>query len=382
MPDPLEIFFAAHPGLEGSLAEEARALGFAGVAAGAGGVSAQGDWPEVWRANLRLRQAGRVLARVAEFRAPHLAQLDKRARRVDWPALLRGDVAVQVTAACRRSRIYHAGAAAQRVARAIADATGASARAGAQDEDADALRVLLRIEDDLATISLDSSGAPLHRRGFKQAVGKAPLRETLAAAFLRQCGYRGAEPVVDPMCGSGTFVLEAAEIALGLAPGRERPFAFQRLAGFDSAAWAAMRAAAEPPPTPAAAPALSALRFHGFDRDAGAVAGAAQNAARAGVAAVCAFAAAPVGALTPPPGTPGLVMVNPPYGARIGDPKALHALYGALGATLRARFAGWRVGLVTGEAGLARATGLPFAPPGPPVPHGPLKIRLWRTGPL
>ena len=136
----------------------------------------------------------------------------------------------------------------------------------------------VRIDDDLCTISVDTSGELLHRRGHKQAVNAAPLRETLAALFLRACGYHGHEPVLDPMCGSGTFVIEAAEIAMGLAPGRSRRFAFERLATFDAAAWAALAAAAPPCAT--------SLRFHGRDRDAGAIAMSRANAGRAGVAAV------------------------------------------------------------------------------------------------
>jgi putative N6-adenine-specific DNA methylase len=371
-PAAFEIFLAAPPGLEPLLRDEAASLGFADPQVAPGGVLVCGGWSEVWRANLMLRGAGRVLARVGAFHAVHLAQLDKRAHRLPWAEILAPGVPVRVDAACQRSRIYHAGAAAQRIARAIADAVGAPEAPDAE------VRVLVRIVDDLCTVSLDTSGEPLHRRGFKTEVGKAPLRETLAALFLRDCDYAGAEPVIDPMCGSGTFVIEAAEIALGLAPGRARPFAFERLAGFDPAAWSALRAAAS-------APRATDLRFFGFDRDAGAVAAATANAERAGVAAATEFRQQTVSALAPPPelaGRPGLVIVNPPYGERIGDKGDLRALYGTLGRVLRERFTGWRVGLVTSEPALAHATGLPFAPPGPPVPHGPLKIRMFRTAPL
>jgi len=369
-PDSLDIFLVVPPGLEPFLADEARARGFADPRPVPGGVELRGGWPEVWRANLTLRGATRVLVRLASFRAPHLAQLDKRARRLPWAQTLRPDVPLRIEASCRRSRIWHAGAAAQRIETALRETLGAEIRPDAP------LALKVRIEDDLCTVSLDSSGEPLHRRGHKPAVGKAPLRETLAALFLRACGYDGQEPVVDPMCGSGTLVLEAAEIAAGLAPGRSRSFAFERLAGFDPAAWEAMRstARAAPPPGPP--------RCFGSDRDQGAVAMAQANATRAGVDALCRFHRAAVSDLTPPEGPPGLVIVNPPYGARIGNPRLLHALYGALGATLRRGFAGWRVGLVTSEPGLARATGLPFAPPGPRIDHGGLPIQLWRSPPL
>lgn len=364
----LEIFLVALPGLEPALLDEARALGLAGATAVPGGVVVRGNWPDVWRANLWLRGASRVLVRLGAFRAMHLAQLDKRARRFPWGDFLRPDVALRVETTCRASRIYHAGAATQRIETAIRETLGAPLSAEAP------LRLKVRIEDDLCTISLDASGAPLHQRGHKQAVGKAPLRETLAALFLRQCGYDGAGPVLDPMCGSGTFVIEAAGIAAGLAPGLARSFAFEDCATFDPAAWQAMREAAGAAARPVTA------HFHGSDRDSGAVRMATANAERAGVGPLCRFDCRPVSDLQRPEGTPGLVMVNPPYGGRIGDKGPLRALHATLGRVLRERFSGWRVGLVTSEPALAAATGLPFAPPGPPVPHGGLKIRLYQTG--
>lgn len=366
-PEPLGIFLVTPPGLEKPLAEEAAALGFRGIAMASGGVTLAGGWPEVWRANLELRGASRVLVRVATFRAPHLAVLDRRSRQVPWRALLHRGQAVTVEASCRASRIYHEGAAAQRVEEAIRASLGPA-------ETEEPVRVLVRIVEDLCQISLDSSGELLHRRGQKGAVARAPLRETLAALFLRECGFRGDEPVLDPMCGSGTFVIEAAGIAAGLQPGRLRRFAFERFAGFDPAAFAALRREAVLPDLP--------FRFIGCDRDAGAVTASRANAERAGVAPLTGFRCQPVSALERPEGPPGLVIVNPPYGTRIGDKGALRALHGALGAVLRERFAGWRVGIVTAEPSLARATGLPFAEPGPPVDHGGLRVRLWQTGPL
>ncbi|MEM9783003.1 MAG: THUMP domain-containing protein, partial [Pseudomonadota bacterium] len=173
------LFLAATPGLEDVVAAEARAQGFRGARVVAGGVEVEGGWAEARRANLWLRTPGRVLVRLAAFRALHLAQLNKRARRIDWAGLFPPGAGVVVEAACRASRIYHQGAAAARVRAAIT--YGAGAVEGGEDP----LRVMVRIDDDLCVISLDSSGAPLHRRGAKQAVVKAPLRETLAAAFLR-----------------------------------------------------------------------------------------------------------------------------------------------------------------------------------------------------
>ncbi|WP_240046876.1 THUMP domain-containing class I SAM-dependent RNA methyltransferase [Paracraurococcus ruber] len=363
-----EIFLACAPGLEPLLLEEVRGKGFRRPRALPGGVAIEGGWPEVWRANLWVRGAGRVLARLESFRVVHLAQLDARARKVPWATVLRRDVPFRVEAVCAQSRLWHSGAVAQRIATAIRETVGAPEAAEAP------VTVMARIERDLCTLSLDTSGEPLHKRGWKQAVNPAPLRETMASLFLLACGYRGTEPVLDPMCGAGTFVIEAAEIAARLNPGRLRGFAFEHLASFEAEAWARMRAVESRRDAPALC--------HGSDRDAGAVAMSEANAARAGVAAGTVFRQAVVSEAAPPSGPPGLVMVNPPYGTRLGDPGALRPLYQALGQVLRARFAGWRVGLVTAEPRLAQATGLPFLPPGPPVPHGGLRVTLWRTGTL
>jgi putative N6-adenine-specific DNA methylase len=363
-----EIFLVTAPGLEGALLEEAREKRFRDPKPIKGGVTVQGGWPDVWRANLELRGAARVLARVAAFRAMHVAQLDKRSRKVPWGEVLRADVPFWVEASCKASRIYHQGAAAQRVTNAIRDTIGAPVA-----EDAEVV-IKARIDDDLCTISIDTSGASLHKRGHKEAVAKAPMRENLAALFLRQCGFDGTEPVVDPMCGSGTFVIEAAEIAAGLKPGRSRRFAFEQLVTFDAAAWNRMRSNIETR--------KPELTLHGSDRDAGAVAMSRANAERAGVASLTAFKQQAISDLNPPDGKPGLVIVNPPYGGRIGDRKQLNALYRALGQTLLAKFTGWRVGVITNEESLAAATGLPFKPPSDPVSHGGIRVRLFQTPPL
>ncbi|MBA83577.1 MAG: RNA methyltransferase [Rhodobacteraceae bacterium] len=369
MTDRFEIFLVATPGLEPALCVEAQQAGFADAALVPGGVTLQGGWPEVWRANLMLRGATRVLARIGGFRAFHLAQLDKRSRKFDWRAVLRADVPVRVEVTCKKSKIYHAGAAAQRIEGGLTSA-GLTVAPDAQ------MVLKARIDDNLVTFSVDSSGESLHKRGHKEAVNKAPMRETMAALILRECGYVAGMPVLDPMCGSGTFVIEAAEMAAGLAPGRTRSFAFEHLASFDAAAWARMKAQATPDVHEARP------LYHGSDRDAGAIRMSQANAERAGVSAWTDFQMKPIADITPPDGPPGLVIVNPPYGARIGNKKPLFGLYGAMGAVLKERFQGWRVGIVTSDNALASATGLPFVPPGPPIAHGGLKVRLFRTGPL
>jgi putative N6-adenine-specific DNA methylase len=363
-----EIFLATLPGLESVLGAEVGSKGFKQPKPVPGGVVIKGGWPEVWRANLWIRGAGRVLARVDSFRVVHLAQLDDRARRVPWGSILRPDIPFRVEASCSGSRIYHSGAAAQRIETAIRETLGAP-----HSEEAE-VTVMVRIENDLCTISVDTSGEPLHKRGYKEAINAAPMRETMAALFLRQCGFDGSEPVLDPMCGSGTFVIEAAEIAARLNPGRARHFAFEKLATFDAGAWQQMREVKSAR--------VPAARFYGSDRDAGAITMSRANAERAGVTDHTEFRQSTISDIEPPAGPPGLVIVNPPYGTRIGDKSKLSPLYRALGQKLMSRFSGWRVGIIASESRLAHATGLPFLQPGAPVPHGGLRVSLFRTGPL
>jgi putative N6-adenine-specific DNA methylase len=197
------------------------------------------------------------------------------------------------------------------------------------------------------------------------------MRETLASLFLRQAGYDGTGPVLDPMCGSGTFPIEAAEMALNLQPGRSRSFAFEHLTGFDAKALADMRRAATPPKGPP--------QFFGSDRDPGAIRMARANADRAGLSGICTFENHSLTDMQRPDGPAGLVITNPPYGGRIGNKNMLHGLYASLGDTLRSRFTGWRVAVITSEPSLAKSTGLPFKPKSAPVPHGGLKIWLFQT---
>lgn len=367
MSDPFEIFLVTVPGMEDTLCAEAKELSFPAQAV-QGGVTFQGTWPDVWRANLMLRGATRVLARIGSFRAFHLAQLDKRSRKFPWQNIIKHGSSIKVEVACKASKIYHAKAAAQRIENALN--TTLDARISA---DAD-LVLKVRIDDNLCTFSIDTSGDGLHIRGHKEFVGKAPMRENLAALFLRQCGYNGNETVVDPMCGSGTFILEAAEIARGLAPGRSRSFAFEKLASFDAKLWQELKSEVNPNETE--------HLFFGSDRDAGAIRGASKNADRAGVSENTRFSNYAFSDLHRPDGQPGLVIINPPYGGRIGNKKLLFGLYGALGKVLMERFRGWRVGIVTSESGLAKATQLPFKPTSAPIPHGGIRITLYQTDPL
>lgn len=364
----MDIFLITAPGLETLLAAEAREKGFKVTSTIPGGVTLRGGWPEVWRANLQMRGANRVLARVAEFRALYLSQLELNTKEVDWSDILPNGAVVTVEATCLKSKIYHAGAAKERVQAAlgshgyyIADTSGDETHS-----------IKVRIDRDIVTLSLDTSGDSLYKRGHKEAVNKAPMRETMAALFLRDAGFNGKEPLYDPMCGSGTFVIEAAEIARRLDPGRNRTFAFQSLPNFDAEAFGAMHSPDRP-----------ALHLvFGSDRDQGATAMSSANADRAGVGDVASFHTAPISDATPPSDTPGLVIANPPYGGRISDQKPLFGLYASFGDRMKSHFKGWRVAIITTDATLASATNLPFQPAGPVVNHGGLKIRMWQTDPL
>lgn len=363
-----EIFLATAPGLESLLYDEVRTKGFKQAKAIPGGVIIQGGWPEVWRANLWIRGASRVLARIASFQVLHLAQLDKRAREMEWSSILSPQTPFRVEAVCSKSRIYHSGAAAERIGKAITETLKAPHLPDAE------ITVMARIERDVCTISVDTSGELLHKRGYKESVNKAPMRENMAALFLQQCGYKGTEPVFDPMCGSGTFVIEAAEIAARLNPGRARHFAFEKFVNFDPAAWEKMKSVHRQ--------ASPEFHFYGSDRDEGAVKMSSENAARAGVSELTEFKQLTISDIIPPTSTPGLVIVNPPYGTRIGDKRKLMPLYQTLGKVLRVRFLNWRIGIITTDAALARATSLPFLPATAPVQHGGLRVTLFRTEPL
>ncbi len=362
---PFEFFAITFPGLEPQLAAEAAALGFAVTATSRGGVTMSGDWPEIWRANLCLRGATRILVRLAQFPVIHMSQLDKKSRKLPWADWLKPGVPLRVEATCRKSKIYHQKGAAERVATAASEAIGAPIDAAA------ALQLKVRIDENLCTISLDTSGEPLHKRGHKAQVNKAPMRETLAALFLRACGYDGSQTLYDPMCGSGTFVIEAAEMALGFAPGRTRDFAFEEFASFDRAAFSALK------DTPSEAP--QEVIAYGSDRDTGAITMSKNNAARAEVALATQFEAKSISDITPPSDAPGLVIVNPPYGGRIGNKKPLFGLYGSFGTVMKAQFAGWRVGMITADAGLAKATALPFETPSGSIDHGGIRIKLYQA---
>lgn len=358
---PLALFAIVAPGLEALAAAELRALGARGVVEERGGVRWGGDLRSLQRANLASRTVSRVVVRAARFHASSFHELERRARRVAWAQWIAPGTPVQVRVTAHKSRLYHSDAVAERLV-AAAVATGAVPGAGTPDADPfepGAQRFLARLDHDELVLSVDSSGALLHRRGYRQAVARAPLRETLAAAMLLASGYDGGAPLVDPLCGSGTIAIEGALLARRIPPGHARAFAFMRWPGFDARAWEATRGELLAGVLPhAPAPIVAS------DRDAGAVAAARANADRAGVGADVAIRAQALSAAAPPAndgdpggGPPGWLVTNPPYGVRVGaDVRDLHARLGQLA---RGRFAGWRLGVLTSDPGglLARQIG-------------------------
>ncbi len=354
----MDSYFAVTaPGLEAFTALELRRLGLLpeGFAADKteGGVPFTGDLDALYRANLQLRTASRVLVRLGTFYAGTFSELRAKAGRLDWKRYLTPGQPVAVRVTCHKSKLYHSDAVAERVAGAIADKLGRPvSRRKPGDEEAEnpPQLIVVRLVNDQCTISIDSSGELLHRRGYRQAVAKAPLRETLAAAMLLASGWDMRLPVLDPFCGSGTIAIEAALLALNVSPGRNRHFAFMDWPGFDAKNWEAIRAETKP--------ALGLPVIQASDRDAGAVRMAQENAERAGVAQHVQFTCRAVSAIDPPDEQPGWVVTNPPYGLRVSEGKDLRNLYAQFGNVLRAKCPGWQVAILCNDLKLLGQTGI------------------------
>lgn len=357
----LVAFAACTPGLEPVLASEMRRLGLvpedpAQGAPIAGGVPFSSDLRAVALANRALRTASRVLVRVGmPFYARTFDELIARAARLPWDRFVTATTPVALRVTCRGSRLYHTDAVAERVLTALGARFGVEPIVGVFDEDSggDAQLIVVRLVDDSCTISVDSSGPHLHRRGYRLATAKAPLRETTAAAMILAAGWDPATPLIDPFCGSGTIPIEAALLASGRWPnaGRALPLrAWPCAAGVDLS---------DTPEAPRAAPATP--HIVASDRDAGAIAAARANAERAGVSAWIDFRLHSVSDLATPTGL-GCIVTNPPYGQRITGGPDLRNLYARFGDLLRARCAGWTAAVLTSDAALIRQTRLALAP--------------------
>jgi putative N6-adenine-specific DNA methylase len=374
--DRLDLFAIAAPGLEPIVERELRAVGADGVHVEAGGVAFTGGREVMYRANLHLRTASRVIARVAEFGARGFPELVRQAKRQPWERYLDPERSVQLRVTCRKSRLYHSGAVAERVMEGIEKRLGVEGiKAIKGDEDDDVLGgqlVIVRMARDRCLLSVDTSGELLHRRGYREATAKAPIRETLAAALLLATEWRVETPLLDPFCGSGTIAIEGAMLARRIAPGLHRRFAFMQWPDFDAALWRRMHDEAVREILPRApAPIL------GSDRDAGAVEAACANAARAGVADDVELEKRALSAIQPPTER-GWVCTNPPYGVRVSERAELRNLYAQLGKVLRAKCPGWTVAMFSSDPRLERATGLAMRPVLRTV-NGGIPVRVVRT---
>jgi putative N6-adenine-specific DNA methylase len=302
------------------------------------------------RANLWLRTASRVLVRVAQFRATEFFELEKRAKKIEWETFLPPGSGAEFRVTAHKSKLYHSDAIAERLSAAVRSRQKRAVNS--QPSAVSSQLFVVRVFRDVFTISADTSGELLHLRGYRQAVGKAPLRETLGAALLLGSGWNGETPLVDPMCGSGTIPIEGAMIARRMAPGLRRRFAFEEWPGFDATEWNALRADAE-----TGALASSPVPIVASDRDAGAVQSARENAERANVSGDIEFSVRALSSVEVPE-TPGLVATNPPYGKRASAGKDVRNLYAQLGNVARDRWAGWGIAFYSPEKGLATQTGL------------------------
>ena len=329
-------------------------LGVAGAEQVSGGVEFDTTPEQLHRAHLELGLASHLRVRVATFRARAFDELVKRASRVDWHRWLHADRPLRVAATSRRSRLYHTKAIVERLQTALAGSLGTAPPEG--DDTSPVLAA--RFERDRCTLSLDTSGEPLHRRGYRLATAKAPLREDLARALVVISGWEAKGPLHDPFCGSGTVAIEAARLARRMAPGRQRRFALEDTPLFDAILWERLLAESDARALPAAPAPLFAS-----DRDPGAVEAARANADRAGVAADLHLEQAAVSDAPftrEPLADHGALVTNPPHGHRVGKRPNLAPLYQTLGRLLADRPESFRVALLVTDRRLALRTALPL----------------------
>ncbi|MCB2193129.1 MAG: hypothetical protein KQI62_16275 [Deltaproteobacteria bacterium] len=341
---PEHRFFAVTtPGLEPLCAAELRALGAGEVLPEAGGVNFSAKLELAVAANLWLRTAGRVWLRLKDFRVRRWEDLLRQADSIPWEIFIAPDVPLNILVALNESNLKHTGRIAEVVGKAAAKRmreVGLTPPVPAQPGDESAQRLQVRGADRRASISLDMSGAHLHKRGWRAQGGLAPLREDLAAALLQHCGYDGTQPLLDPMCGSGTLVIEAAAMARGLPPGLGRAFAFESWPCHREAAWNYMKRQAQEQAL--AAPPATIM---GRDSNREAVELARHNAELARVEQGVGLEAKDFFKAEPPAG-PGLLVINPPYGKRLGSVRQAQSLVKRLGKRLAQAYAGWRCGVV------------------------------------
>ena len=308
-----------------------------------GGVTFKGELEALYRANLHLRTASRVLARLGNFfYAKTYKDLLEKASRLPWERFIHPGQPVTLRISYHESQLNHARPISDAVYAAISNRLGQPSR-GETDEGSSATHqlVVVRVANDQVTISVDSSGMLLHKRGYRQAIAKAPLRETLAAAIIMASGWDKQSPLLDPFCGSGTIPIEAAMMALGIPPGAKRRFTFMDWPNFDEKLWEQVKETVTRPH-------IEMPSITGSDRDAGAVRMAKSNAERAGTAEYIHFENHAVSDIHPSR-KKGWVVTNPPYGERVSTGKDLRNLYAQLGNVLRQHCPGWQIAVLSND---------------------------------
>ena len=345
-----ENFYAVvSPGLEKVCAAELSALEITPQEVATGGVAFEGRLRDLYLTNLWLRTASRILVRFAEFKSRDFPDLYRRTHRLPWGRFIRPEDSVSFRITCHSSRLIHTTRIAETLESSINQALGRSTNPVGDNPQI----IMVRIVDDQVVISIDSSGELLHRRGYRQSVTAAPLRETLAAGTLMLLGWNGSTPLVDPMCGSGSFILEGALLARQQAPGLSRSFAFMNWPGYRDGLWnllcgEAQRAAIDVP-----------LAISGADESSKAVGAANENCQRSGVADQVVIAQLPLSEQPVHDGQ-GLVVCNPPYGKRLDLGENPELYYSELGRQLQRAYPGWQLAMICPNPAFVKATGLPF----------------------
>jgi len=339
-PTKYNLFAACAPGLEDILYKELLDLGIEGVKT-KGGVEFSGDMLTIYSANLWLRTASRVLARIGSFPLSSLKEARDRFTRYPWEIYVAGAKAVRIRVSCHKSKIYHSGALAERACDAIGKRLGRKIALVKESRGKGTPLIFIRMIKDRCILSVDTSGEHLHKRGFKTLSVKAPIRENLAAAMLIASNYDGTRPLLDPFCGSGTIVFEAAMIACRIPPGRKRRFAFMNWSTFDKALWNEVVRRSETffrkPP----------CMIKGCDRDEAAIHSALANAEAGGLSGLVSFENASFEDIRPDPDQKGGILVtNPPYGKRLKENNSLLAFYREFGQIFIRRFGGWDISLI------------------------------------
>jgi putative N6-adenine-specific DNA methylase len=367
-----EQFFAPCPrGLETALVGELTALGAQHIAPTPGGAGFAGPFALCHRVNLESRIASRVLWRL--WQGPYRSEQDlyDAAQALSWRDRFSADRSIKVKVSAQKCPLTSLDFATLRIKDAVCDAFRASGQARPNvDTVTPDIRIDAFLDATQATFYLDTSGEPLFKRGLRQARTEAPLRENLAAGILTLAGWTPDQTLLDPMCGSGTFLLEAAQIGRGIAPGLGRRFAFEKLAGFDERKWRALCDDSR-----ARQRTDASLRIYGSDVNGQTLAATRSNLEAAGLADAVALKQVSVLDVKPPEAT-GLFIANPPYGVRTGEEAELTAFYPKLGDVLKQRFAGWRACLFTADLRLPKLIRLTPSRR-TPLFNGALECRLY-----